>query len=109
MSVLPEPRVIESPNGMILTGDRQARGSWVGVGVRVGVDVWVGVDVLEGTGVKVEVTGRLVAEAAGAVPVGSVPVWSGCPGPPLAMYGKNINPEDEASPSVRLFTFSRTG
>lgn len=104
MFVLPEPRVIESPNGMILTGDRQARGSWVGVGVRVGVDVWVGVEVwvgvwvdvgvgvnvldgagvgvyvLEGSGVKlatavrVTVTGRPVAENAGAVLVGLVPV-----------------------------------
>ena len=104
MFVLPEPRVIESPNGMILTGDRQARGSWVGVGVRVGVDVgvavevsvgvWVdvgvGVDVLEGAGVgvnvlegagvklatavRVTVTGRPVAEGIGAVLDGFAPI-----------------------------------
>jgi hypothetical protein len=96
MFVLPEPRVIESPKGMILTGDRQARGSWVGVGVgvRVGVNVWVGVEVwvgvwvdvgvgvnvLEGSGVKlatavrVTVIGRPVAEGAGPVPVGLAPV-----------------------------------
>jgi hypothetical protein len=89
---------------MILTGDRQARGSWVDVGVRVGVgvcvgvEVWVGVwvdvgvgvnvivgvgvwvKVLEGTGVqlaravRVTVTGRPVAEGAGPVPVGLAPV-----------------------------------
>jgi hypothetical protein len=66
MFVLPEPRVIESPNGMILTGDRQARGSWVGVGVRVGVGVgvWVGVEVWVGVWVDVGV-GVNVLEGAG--------------------------------------------
>jgi hypothetical protein len=147
--VLREPRVIESPNGMIRTGDRQAWGSWVGVGVRVGVDVLVGVEVrvgvrvdvgvgvkvlvevgvglnvlvdvgvgvnvLEGVGVqlatavRVALTGRPVAEGTGAVPVGLVPVWSGCPGPPLAIYGKKIETKDEVSTPVRLSTFSRPG
>jgi hypothetical protein len=57
-------------------------GVWVdvGAGVNVLVDVGVEVNVLVGVGVqlatavKVTVTGRPVAEDAGAVPVGLVPV-----------------------------------